>query len=127
MSVWVRSGRLASGRTHASPAAPHPHTLGPTPTGGGKSSFLNAVAGRLPLTAGSITWNGAAPGAKAASGAALGTGHLKRVVAVAPQRDAHEPLLTVAETLRFAVDSCIAAGALPAGTTSARVVELAME
>lgn len=86
------------------------------------------MAGRLPLTGGSLTWNGAAPGAPAAaSGGSLGTGHPKRVAAVAPQRDQHEPLLSVRETLQFAADSCLASGSLPAGATTAQLVDLTIE
>lgn len=121
---------FSSGILTPSPLAPAVHNRHaprdlPPLAGGGKTSFLNAVAGRLPLTAGSLTWNGAPPGAKAAG--AQGTGHVKRVVAVAPQRDAHEPLLTVRETLQFAADSCLATAALPPGVPTSRLVELTME
>lgn len=70
--------------------------------GGGKTTLLDAVAGRLAPSDGTVLWNGAPP---PSCGAAV-----SKVAAVAPQVDVHEPLLTVAETLSFAAACCLSAG-----------------
>ena len=70
-------------------------------SGSGKTTLLSCAAGRqLPSTGGRVLWNGAEP---AASGASVA-----KVAALAPQVDVHEPLLTVRETLDFAVGCCLA-------------------
>ena len=88
-------------------------------SGSGKTTLLNFVAGRLPKgpagssVSGQVLWNGAPP---SACGAAV-----EKVAALAPQVDVHEPLLTVQETLDFAV-GCCASPLLPLRSELANLV-----
>ena len=73
--------------------------------GGGKTSLLRRLAARDGQgTApgefgGRVLWNGEIPDPL----------HARKLASFAPQKDIHEPLLTVRETLTFAASSCLAA------------------
>ena len=66
--------------------------------GSGKSALLRLLSGRLSpdAGAGTLTFNGESAASLAAHGVSL-----RKLVAYAPQSDAHEPLFTVRETLEF--------------------------
>jgi len=67
------------------------------PPGHGKTSFLKAIAARLPLTSGKITFNGRTEDEALAEGC-----HTDKLTQFVEQVDTHLPLLTVRETLEFA-------------------------
>jgi len=67
------------------------------PPGHGKSSFLKAIAARLPITSGKVTFNGRTEEEALAEGC-----HTTKLTQFVDQTDSHLPLLTVRETLEFA-------------------------
>lgn len=79
-------------------------------SGGGKTTFLRALSGRLEGYTGRVLWNGVAPSSLAAP---------HKLATLAPQEDTHEALLTVTESLEFAA-SCTLAD-LPSGASSAEL------
>lgn len=87
-------------RDVSSTVRPGTMTLILAPPGHGKSAFLKALAGRLPLTEGQLLYNGCDEGELLASGV-----QVKKLVQYADQTDVHLPLLTVRQTLQFIVDS----------------------
>lgn len=96
-------------------------TLILSPPGHGKTSFMRALAGRLPASAvsGSVTVGGTQlyppPTAPASSSA-----HTASSVSFLEQTDAHLPQLTVRETLLFAARNVLPAGC---GVTAEERVE----
>jgi ABC-type multidrug transport system ATPase subunit len=72
-------------------------TLILAPPGHGKSSFLKAMSSRIPVTGGTIVYNGLTAQEAAEEGC-----NTRRLTQYVDQVDEHLPLLTVTETLDFA-------------------------
>jgi len=101
VSSWGRLRTVAISSVPPSLPTPAASTAVLSPPGHGKTSFLRALAGRIPADKlkGTVTYSGS--GLTPTQAAAQGV-YLKQLLQYVDQLDIHLPLLTVRETFEFA-------------------------